>query len=319
MSEYSDSLNQRYWSYQEARFPDWDRYLDRPNAHDGRPPVFLPREAWRNVIVDPDATPQDAARLLALVPEGERHKWFRSMNSSQALAQTVLGNLSTHGLLGVLTELAADEGSPLLGDAQPSAEAFAMEFKIDYLREPRPTSLDGYVSGHYHVAIECKFTEQEVGTCSRPRLTPADSNYAAEYCDGTYTRQRARAERCSLTEVGVSYWRHVPRLFRWPSDGDFIPCPLNKNYQLVRNVLAVGVKPDGTASLDGGHVVLLYDERNPAFREGGSAHSAYTETQQALLEPSMLRKCSWQRIIRHIRAKRLLPWLTDQLALKYGL
>lgn len=319
MCQYSDSLNQRYWAYQEACFPDWDRFLDRPNAHDGRPPVFLPREAWRNVIVDPNASPQDAARLLSLVPEGERHKWFRSMNSSQAMAQTVLGNLSIHGLLGVLTELTADEGSHLVGEAQPSAETFAMEFKIDYLREPRPTCLDGYLSGQYHVALECKFTEQEVGSCSRPRLSPVDSNYAAEYCDGTYTRQRARAERCSLTETGVSYWRHVPRLFHWPSDGDFVPCPLNKNYQLVRNVLAVGVRPDGTVSLDGGHAVLLYDARNPAFREGGSAHSAYTETQKALIEPTMLRKCSWQRIIGHIRDRRLLPWLADQLSLKYGL
>jgi len=319
MSEYRNVLNQRYWSYQETRFPAWDRYFDRPNAQDARPPVFLPREAWQNVIADPKATPQDAARLLALVPEGERHKWFRSMNSSQALAQSILGNLSIHGLLGLLTELEADEGSTLLGNAQPSADTFAMEFKIDYLREPRPTSLDGYVSGNYRVAIECKFTEQEVGDCSRPRLTRADSNYAAEYCDGTYARQRERTERCSLTEVGVSYWRHVPRLFQWPNDSDLTPCPLHKNYQLVRNILAVGVKEGGTASVNGGHAVLIYDERNPAFRVGGSAHAAYTETQRALLEPGMLRKCSWQRIIQHIRHGGFLPWLTEQLALKYGL
>ena len=319
MSEYRNVLNQRYWSYQETRFPAWDLYFDRPNAQDGRPPVFLPREAWQNVIADPKATPQDAARLLALVPEGERHKWFRSMNSSQALAQSILGNLSIHGLLGLLTELEADEGSTLLGNAQPSADTFAMEFKIDYLREPHPTSLDGYVSGNYRVAIECKFTEQEVGSCSRPRLTRGDSNYAAEHCDGTYTRQRARKERCSLTEVGVSYWRYAHRLFHWPNDRDLTPCPLNKNYQLVRNVLAVGVKPDGTVSADSGHAVLIYDERNPAFRVGGSAHTSYTETQRALLEPGMLRKCSWQRIIQHIRHGGFLPWLTEQLALKYGL
>jgi len=319
MLDYRDHLNQRYWAYQESRFPVWEKYFDRPNAQNVRPPVFLPREASQNVIVDPDAGPQDNGRFLALVPEGERHKWFRSMNSSQALAQSVLGNLAIHGLLQHLAELDADEGNALLGNAQLSIDNFAMEFKIDHLREPRRTSLDGYVSGEYRVAIECKFTEPEVGSCSRPRLTPANSNYESEYCDGTHTRQRARKERCSLTEVGVSYWRYVPRLFQWPDDADLSPCPLNKNYQLVRNILAVGVKSDGTASVDDGHAVLIYDERNPAFQVGGSALAAYTETRRALREPTMLRKCSWQRIIQHIGHGGFLSWLTEELALKYGL
>jgi hypothetical protein len=319
MFDYRDRLVQRYWSYQEARFPAWEDYFDRPNAHDGRPPVFLSQEAFHNVIADPNATPQETARLLALVPHGERHKWFRSMTSSQALAQAVLGNLCIRGLLHLLTELEADEGTALLGKAQPSAESFAMEFKIAYLREPRPTSLDGYVSGGYRVAIECKFTEQDFGRCSRPRLTPAASNYAAEFCDGSYTRQGARTERCSLTEVGVAYWRYVPRLFTWPNDVDLNPCPLHLNYQLVRNVLAVGVKPDGTASVDDGHALLIYDERNPAFQVGGSSHAAYMQTQSALREPTMLRKCSWQRIVHSIRGGGFLPWLTEELALKYGL
>jgi hypothetical protein len=241
------------------------------------------------------------------------------MNSSQALAQSVLGNLAIHGLLQHLTELDADEGNALFGNAQLSTDNFAMEFKVDFLREPHPTSLDGYLSGNYRVAIECKFTEPEVGSCSRPRLTPANSNYESEYCDGTYTRQRARRQRCSLTEVGVSYWGYVPRLFRWPNDGDISPCPLKKNYQLVRNILAVGVKPGGAVSADDGHAVLVYDERNPAFQVGGSALDAYIETRQALREPTMLRKCSWQRIIHHIRNGGFLTWLTEQLALKYGL
>lgn len=316
---YRDDLNQRYWAYQASRFPVWQKHFDRPNAQDGRPPVFLARQAWQNVIVDPYASPQDAVRFLALIPERDRHQWFRSMNSSQALAQSVLGNLAFHDLLQHLAELDADEGNALFGNAQLSTDTFAMEFKIDYLREPRPTSLDGYVSGEYRVAIECKFTEPEVGACSRPRLTPPSSNYESEYCDGTYARQRARKERCSLTEVGVSYWRYVPRLFQWPDDADLSPCPLNKNYQLVRNILAVGVKSDGTASVDDGHAVLIYDERNPAFQAGGAGLAAYTETQRALREPTMLRKCSWQRIIQHISHGGFLSWLTEELALKYGL
>ena len=194
-----------------------------------------------------------------------------------------------------------------------------MEFKIDYLGEPRRTSLDGYIGGNYRVAIECKFTETEVGTCSRPCLTPAASNYEGEHCNGTYVKQRARKERCSLTEVGVLYWRFISQLFHWNSDQDLIPCPLAANYQLVRNILAIGISPNGEVSLTNGHVILIYDERNPAFQRGGEGFIAFMETQQALREPTMLRKCSWHRITQYMRNKGMLSWLTEQLVLKYGL
>jgi len=65
--------------------------------------------------------------------------------------------------------------------------------------------------------------------------------------------------------------------------------------------------------------VLLYDERNPAFQPGSGGLAACVGAQQALREPTMLRKCNWQRITRHLRDQGLLPWLTEQLALKYGL
>ena len=47
-----------------------------------------------------------------------------------------------------------------------------------------------------------------------------------------------------------------------------------------------------------GHVVLVYDERNPAFQKGGKGYAAYEETRNALLEPDRLKKCSWQQIAR---------------------
>jgi hypothetical protein len=324
MVAYKTELHQRYWEYQKGRFPVWREFFDRPVAQDMRPPVFLTPAAWRNVIVKPDAGQAETDRLLALLPEGEHHKWFRSMNSSQALAQSVLGNLALYGFLGRLTELQDDDGTALFGQARVTSDNFQMEHKIDYLGEPRPTSLDGYFGGDYRVAIECKFTEADVGTCSRPRLTAKDSNYAREHCNGTYTYQRDRKGRCSLTEVGVKYWHYIPKLFRWNGAEDLSPCPLHHNYQLVRNILAAGVKPDGQdgqASPANGHALLIYDERNPAFQEGGKGLAAFVATRAALQEqePAMLRKCSWQRIVRHLRNEGILPWLTEQLALKYGL
>lgn len=314
---YKAELSQRYWEYQEIQFPAWQEFFDRPFAQGTRPPVFRPEEAWRNVIVNPNASQQEMVKLLALSPRSERHRWFGSMNSSQALAQSVLGNLAIYDCLSSLTELHDDEGLELLGKAQAFSDNFAMEFKINYLgeRATRCTSLDGHIRGDYQVAIECKFTESEVGRCSRPSLKPCES----EHCDGKYERQGARRERCSLTEIGVLYWKYIPQLFRWSSDQDLTPCPLAANYQLVRNVLAVGVSANGQVSSKNGHVVMFYDQRNPAFQEGGKASIAYKDTKQALQEPTMLRKCSWQSITKHLRNEGTLSWLTEQLALKYGL
>lgn len=320
MAEYKADLNQRYWKYQKSF---QSSLFERPYADDGRPPVFIREEDWRNVIVNPnvnEASEQEKRNLLNLIPRGEWHKWFGSMNSSQALAQSVLGNLFVYDSFRCLSGLKDDEGMDLFGNAKTPIDNFEMERKINYLGEPRRTSLDGYICGDYRVAIECKFTEEEVGTCSRPRLKPKDSNYESDYCDGTYSVQRARKERCSLTEIGVLYWQHVPQLFKWKSDSDIRPsCPLNRTYQLVRNILAVGVKPNGTVSLKDGHVLLIYDERNPAFQEGGDGFSAYTEIQAVLKNEQMLRKCSWQRIVKRIRKKDILPWLTKSLEQKYGL
>jgi hypothetical protein len=319
MKDYKADLLQRYWKYKKSQFPNNERLFDSRYRQPKSPPVFIRSEAWRNIIVNPSANEQEKKKLLDLIPRGEWHKWYGSMNSSQALAQSVLGNLAIYNKLSCLSELTDDEGLELFGKATISSNNFKMEHKIDFLGEPRQTSLDGYISGDYRIAIECKFTEAEVGTCSRPRMKRTASNFESEHCNGTYSVQRARSKRCSLTQIGVLYWKYVPQLFKWKSDSDLDPCPLNKNYQLVRNILAVGVKPNGTVSLNDGHVVLIYDERNPAFQEKGKGFKAYKETRTALIEPTMLRKCSWQRLVQHIRNKNILPWLTEHLSQKYGL
>ena len=169
------------------------------------------------------------------------------------------------------------------------------------------------------MAIECKLLEHEVGTCSRPKLTIKDSNFERDYCDGTYTSQNGRKERCSLTDIGVLYWKYIPDLFTWNGNVNHVPRPLRENYQLVRNILAACVRPDGSVLPKKGHVVLVYDERNPAFQKGGKGYTAFEDTREALHEPQLLRKCSWQRIVNHLRCKDEFSWLVEQLELKYGL
>ena len=266
MTDYTDymaDLLQRYMKYQETQFANKQTLFDSKYVKPANPPVFTRCQAWRNVIINPNANLKEIDQLLDLIPDGERHKWFRSMNSSQALAQSILGNLAINDSLHYLHEIKDDEGMDLFGKAKISSDNFVMEYQVNYLGEPpsRSTSLDGYVSGDYRIAIECKFTETEVGTCSHAKST---SKNPKPPCNGTYSMQGGK-ERCLLTERKRKYWQYVPQLFVWKSDSDLYPCPLNKNYQLVRNVLAAGVKPDGSVSLNNGHAVLIYDERNPAF------------------------------------------------------
>src|SRR5690606_11543398 len=164
---YRANLIQRFWAYQRSHFPEWQVFFDRPESPN-RPPVFLRSQAWRNVITHPDTGREAAAKLLP----PNLHKWFGSMISSQALAQSVLGNLAIHGPFPVLAELTDDEGQPLMAEAQLTAEHFTMEAKVSHLGERRSTTLDGFVSGRYPIAIECKFTEREVGSCARTSLKP---------------------------------------------------------------------------------------------------------------------------------------------------
>lgn len=314
---FRSSLIHRYWVYQESNFQPWEKYLDRPNNEFRRPPVFL--DGRKNIITNPARTPEGMEELFGLIPSGELHQWFCSMNSSQALALSILGNLSVENKLSILSELSDDDGIPLIGKEVTDFQSYKMEHKIDYFHESRRTSLDGFIPGDYQIAIECKFTEQEVGTCSRPRLSRSDSNYAQDFCNGSYSVQKPRKERCPLTENGVKYWEYIPYLFNWDANEDKDPCPMFQNYQLVRNILAACVKPDGAISMKNGHAILIYDERNPSCQNEGKILRAYNETKAALKEPRLLRKVSWQRILQYMRVENLLPWLTEQVEQKYGL
>jgi len=122
---------------------------------------------------------------------------------------------------------------------------------------------------------------------------------------------QGREFRIYQTEDGVSYWKYIPDLFKWNSNVDHVPCPLRKNYQLVRNILAACVRPDGAVLPEKGHVILIYGERNPAFQKDGKGYKAFENTREALHEPQLLRKCSWQRSVNHIRGKNDFSWLAS--------
>ena len=321
---YQEQLVANFWRYVQSH-QGLAQYLEEPVPKGTRPPVFAAGHSECNVISAPGASPLIRASLLATLPRAKHHRWFRSMSSSQALAQSLFGNLIAHGGLGVLADIATESGEPLVGAKIESAK---LEHAFDYLGElqSRETNIDVllHCADGYRVAVECKLRETEIGHCSRPSVPKTKKGidnpcYERDHCDGTYTVQHGRKERCSLTGIGIRYWSHAPALFRWASDRDHVSCPLRDTYQLARNALAVCVDEARRAVLPGsGHVVLIYDARNRAFTPGGMVEKAYTQARGALLRKDLLRRCSWQVITARLCTTSSLRWLGDELRTKYG-
>ena len=316
---YRRDLHQTFAAYRKQDF------AGEPQAFEGRaddgtePTVFKSTHAPGNVLTPPTATAEQIDEILSSIHSGERHRWFASMASSQALCQSVFGSLKAMGQIHLLQGIAAEGGMPAFFESVQEAPRLELESSVNTLNELRPTSIDAYFYGSHRVAVEVKFAEAKFGTCSRPRLTAKDPNFERDYCNGTLTHQRGRKDRCSLTEQKIRYWEYVPQLFHWPANADAHPCPLAQTYQLARNLLAVSVNADGSLDTGNAHVLVIYDYRNPAFAPGGTADAQWHDTVSALRFPKMLRRLSWQQLAGHLATHQPLHWLVDGLHRKYGI
>lgn len=305
--EYLNTLNQTFW--------DWARALPK-GALDGierenRPPVAAADRPEISLILSPVS--HLAEKTINVIPVKDRHRHFGSFRSSQALAQSVFGAIKIYGRLEILESMRADCGRPAFTSAK-GAELI-LEYEVETLSEPRPTSVDVLMTGtNYRVAIECKLTEQEFGGCSRTK-NPQDS---PSFCDGTFSLQKNRDSRCALSEQGIAYWDHLPSLFNWQNDRDHRPCPFKDGYQIARNALAATVWKAGELKANGGHVLVVYDARNPAFEPGGRADEQFERVSAASLTPGLVRRISWQTITGHLAEAADLNWLADGLKRKYG-
>lgn len=143
--------------------------------------AVLGRDSPRQSFVAPTleaALPERGEHLTTLIPETARHVHNRSAGSSQALALGVLGSAAWgNPNLGWLFEPAGpfpDIGRPL---------HFQFEYSVGFglLNEvPRTTDLDFFVSGTTGVvALEAKYTEEGLGTCSCPGPPRGDANSAS--------------------------------------------------------------------------------------------------------------------------------------------
>lgn len=200
---YRAQLIDTLWGYAESE--GLSEFLDRGRSA-MRPPVFWKEHVHRNLLSPERPASANTVELARVLPKSMRHRWFGSGTSSQALTLSVFGNLKLLGCTHVLRDLVTEDGLPFVDGPSGAPDLrYELEHEIDYLGEPRKTSVDVLVepSPHYRIAVECKLSEREVGSCSRPRLTVKDPNYARDHCDGSYAVQRGRKERCSLTAIGV--------------------------------------------------------------------------------------------------------------------
>ena len=310
-TNYEESVRRTLWTWACQHHQG---QLDE--KHD-RVPVLVGKSASENILA-----PQDASKAQVIrnaISPNQRHRWFRSLKSSQALAQSVFGALHAFNRLDLLQDVHAECGQPAFF-ADRNGWTLCLEYEMDNLREPRPTSVDVLLSRpEKRVAIECKFTEQEFGTCSRPRLRPSDAKYAEQHCNRNYQVQRQRCKRCALTEIGIRYWDYLPHLFNWPSDQDHEPCPFGKVYQLARNALAAALTPHGELDLTGGHALVVYDARNPKFQGDGKATEQWNQAISECCVPGFLRRLSWQRLMTAIARAPELEYLVDGVKKKYGI
>lgn len=259
--------------------------------------------------------PTRARSIVSALPKSERHRWFRSLKSSQTLAQSVFGAIGAFIRLDLLDGVLAECGRPAFLEDTGGA-SLVLEYKVRALGEPRQTSVDVLLEGtSQRVAVECKFMEDEFGRCSRTRLRPCDPTYAEQHCDGNYRVQRGRHERCALTEIGVRYWTYLPRLFDWNANQDLQPCPFSSAYQLARNALAATVTDTGFDT-NSAHILVVYDAPNPVVAAGGAAQSQYKSMIAACRIPGLTRRLSWQRLVGALAAAPELAYLMDGLEAK---
>ena len=308
-ADHEAALQSSWWQYAET-LPDGS--LDGIQRR-GRPPVASEAAPSANLVLPDDETV--ASGIENEITIGARHRHFGSFRSSQAIAQSVFGAFKASGRLELMSAVPAECGRPAFG-AVTSDTSLCMEMDVRTLQEPRPTQLDVCLeTEHYRVAVECKFCETEFGCCSRIQK----QRTGVQVCDGTYTQQQGRTSRCALSEIGVRYWELIPHLFDWDATDDHSPCPLLPTYQIVRNALAAVVSNNGKVDPTSGHAVFVYDARNPAYKPSGVADVQLRQATRACIIPGLIRRVTWQEIVRVGEASEDMLWLVSALRQKHGI
>lgn len=220
----------------------------------------------------------------------EKFPWHNGANvahSSQALAIDVFGTIKTSANCDtILDALAQNLG---LSTGGPWTITLEWTARPTLLNEPRPTQVDVYAESPQSVILfECKFTEQDGGSCSqtvkRNGATPCNGNYAASILSPPsfppVVSGNPSSLRCALSGKGIQYWAIIPKVFHLDAEADYQPCPFaGPAYQWMRN-LVVAYKVARQKNKQPAVVIVYADhpDLSMAQKVRSQAWMAFTET-----------------------------------------
>ena len=176
------------------------------------------------------------------IEDFDNFKWHRNqykkidshkVYSSQALAIDVFGFLKNAKAKDlIINKIFEADGTNWNID-------FEFENK-DLLNETKhPTQLDVKLENENTIiVIECKFTENDGGTCSQIQK---NKNIKLPQCNGNYELQtnpvNGKKAFCALTAKNIEYWNYIPIIYNFYNSKSIYPCPFkNSNYQWMRNL-----------------------------------------------------------------------------------
>lgn len=185
------------------------------------------------------------------------------------------------------------------------------------LREKRRTQVDVVLKNDASLFfVECKFTEREGGSCSRP--IPKGEFGGLAQCNGNYETQADPIryslfdyfgiapidEKCSLTREGIGYWNVIDQSMNYRHREVYIPCPFaGPRYQWMRNIVMSKLVADRNKLIP--CFILAYAEHpllpfSKALRLGGLA----SEIREMLSGTVGFHSITYQEIIRIVRESR---------------
>ena len=171
-SSYLDSVVRELWAWADEHHP---AELDG-GKRQNRSPVLATEFSSLGVLVPQDASIARAIR--AAIPKSKRHRWFRSLKSSQALTQSIFGAVDVLNCLDLLQDVQAECGRPAFFE-QGSGLEMEFEHEVDWLAEPQPTSIDVLLGGPRGVSPSNASSRRESSAPVRVRTNPLVPNNIA--------------------------------------------------------------------------------------------------------------------------------------------
>lgn len=110
ISIYIGVLRTGFSNYRRARFAGQDQIF-QPRL-EGDAVVFRKGHVDSNVLIPPALGAVERNLIIDRLPTAKRHQHFGSMQSSQALAQSIFGTIAVLDRLSLLSAIAADDGNP---------------------------------------------------------------------------------------------------------------------------------------------------------------------------------------------------------------